>query len=198
MRVFPLLSTSIATWFMARYSFKKEYFRDFWYLFCSWQSHLSWVFFTNCRSDQTNTQHFLDLSGQPVNLQKSTVFLSPRITLAQQSLILSSLGIPYIAPILGIYLGPPHNISKKKKAIFAYLSDKISKKLHGWSELFYLKSVEKLWSNPFYKSFPYLPCLVSFCHGLWSSISILSLPDFSGILPRIDPYIGLVGTSCAN
>lgn len=77
-------------------------------------------------------QTFEAASGQVINLSKSGISFSRNVSPASQADISSSLGV--CNPLnTGKYLGLPSLIGSKKKAIFAYLKDRLWKKIQGWN-----------------------------------------------------------------
>lgn len=71
-------------------------------------------------------------SGQPVNYQKSAVFLSSNVRRDKQREIKQALGVN---KDIGDskYLGLPSLIGRSKKNVFKYLKEKVIQNIKGWS-----------------------------------------------------------------
>ena len=70
-------------------------------------------------------------SGQCINLEKSSVYFSGNTPLEQKSWIKDSLGVKEVDRI-ETYLGLPMLVWRAKYHSFAYLKDRVWKKLQGW------------------------------------------------------------------
>ncbi|KAE8676050.1 hypothetical protein F3Y22_tig00111634pilonHSYRG00035 [Hibiscus syriacus] len=73
------------------------------------------------------------VSGQKVNLEKSTLYFSPRTRQECLDQISSVLGIGEVSD-LGHYLGMPLHIGKNKINTFGYLKEKVSNRIDGWTK----------------------------------------------------------------
>ncbi|XP_062028694.1 uncharacterized protein LOC133744637 [Rosa rugosa] len=70
-------------------------------------------------------------SGQHINLQKSSVVFSGNVSLHSRNTLAAILGVQCVKEH-GLYLGLPIHVGHNKKAIFAYLKERLSKKLISW------------------------------------------------------------------
>ncbi|KAF7124249.1 hypothetical protein RHSIM_Rhsim12G0080100 [Rhododendron simsii] len=75
-----------------------------------------------------------ELSGQQVNFQKSSIFISPNSPPSLYSSISSSLHIPF-SPSFGKYLGVNLDLTSKRKEIFQDIITRIDDKCQGWVSL---------------------------------------------------------------
>jgi hypothetical protein len=74
---------------------------------------------------------FCQKSGQKINLLKSQVFFSKNTPESQTTTLSHALGV-HVTQDLGMYLGAPMIHQRISKQSFAYLLDKMRKKLSGW------------------------------------------------------------------
>jgi hypothetical protein len=72
-------------------------------------------------------------SGQMINREKSSVMFSSNTRRSTKNLILQALGLG-AETTEGKYLGLPTYIGRSRKKCFAYIKEKIWKKLQGWKE----------------------------------------------------------------
>ena len=72
-------------------------------------------------------------SGQMINRDKSSVMFSPNITRNMKNLLLQVLGLGTEATD-GKYVGLPTYIGRSRTKCFAYIKEKILKRLQGWKE----------------------------------------------------------------
>lgn len=70
-------------------------------------------------------------SGQKINLQKSSVVFSKNVCTDTKTRLASILGIQCVEEH-GMYLGLPIHVGRSKSAIFAYLKERLTKKLISW------------------------------------------------------------------
>uniref|UniRef100_A0A803PI06 Reverse transcriptase domain-containing protein n=1 Tax=Cannabis sativa TaxID=3483 RepID=A0A803PI06_CANSA len=77
-------------------------------------------------------------TGQKVNFQKSSLYISPNVELRDQTLISDFMGIP-VRPSFEKYLGLPQHIGRTKKQLFHYLHDKVWGHLHNWRDKVFSK-----------------------------------------------------------
>jgi hypothetical protein len=76
-------------------------------------------------------QTYEEASGQEINLTKSEVFFSRNLSMAAQEDLSRIMGVRHVLGT-GTYLGLPSMIGRKKKSIFAYIKDKIWKRINSW------------------------------------------------------------------
>jgi hypothetical protein len=76
-------------------------------------------------------QTYEEASGQEINLTKSEVFFSRNLSMAAQEDLSRIMGVRHVLGT-GTYLGLPSMIGRKKKAIFAYIKDRIWKRINSW------------------------------------------------------------------
>ncbi|KAK9932943.1 hypothetical protein M0R45_020162 [Rubus argutus] len=80
-------------------------------------------------------KHILDVyaraSGQHVNLHKSSVVFSASVLLSSQQSMAQLLGVEQVSHH-DRYLGLPTHVGRSKTEAFAYLKDRLTKKLIGW------------------------------------------------------------------
>jgi hypothetical protein len=72
-----------------------------------------------------------DASGQEINLSKSEVFFSRNLSLPAQEDLSRIMGVRHVLGT-GNYLGLPSMIGRKKKEVFAYIKDRIWKRINSW------------------------------------------------------------------
>ncbi|XP_021714646.1 uncharacterized protein LOC110682599 [Chenopodium quinoa] len=72
-------------------------------------------------------------SGQKINLEKSEVSFSKGVSMPARITFSSVLGTEMVENHVK-YLGLPTEIGRSKKAVFAYVKDRIWKKVQGWKE----------------------------------------------------------------
>jgi hypothetical protein len=72
-----------------------------------------------------------EASGQEINLAKSEVFFSRNLSMAAQEDLSKIMGVRHVLGT-GNYLGLPSMIGRKKKEIFAYIKDRIWKRINAW------------------------------------------------------------------
>ncbi|XP_021749725.1 uncharacterized protein LOC110715453 [Chenopodium quinoa] len=72
-------------------------------------------------------------SGQKINLEKSEVSFSKGVPLPSRITLSSVLGMKMVESHVK-YLGLPTKIGRSKKAVFAFVKDRIWKKVQGWKE----------------------------------------------------------------
>ncbi|XP_062020933.1 uncharacterized protein LOC133737384 [Rosa rugosa] len=70
-------------------------------------------------------------SGQQINLQKSSVVFSSNVGMDSQHFLASILGVQRVSDH-GQYLGLPLHVGRSKVAVFAYLKERLTKKLVSW------------------------------------------------------------------
>jgi hypothetical protein len=103
-------------------------------------SHLLFadVCFIFCRSNLSETRKLMEVlktyeeaSGQEINLSKSEVFFSRNISRVAQADLSNLMGVRHV---LGTrtYLGMPSMVGRSKKATFAYIKDRIWRKINSW------------------------------------------------------------------
>jgi ribonuclease HI len=91
-----------------------------------------------CRSTLEETNHLIHIlkvyeaaSGQEINLTKSEVFFSRNLSMAAQEDLSRIMGVRHVLGT-GNYLGLPSMIGRKKKNIFAYIKDRVWKRINSW------------------------------------------------------------------
>jgi hypothetical protein len=72
-----------------------------------------------------------EASGQEVNLSKSEVFFSRNISRAAQEDLSRLMGVKHVLGT-GTYLGLPSMVGRSKKETFAYIKDRIWKRINSW------------------------------------------------------------------
>ena len=82
-------------------------------------------------------------SGQSINLEKSSAYLSSNTSDSQKQLILEILGVKNVNRI-ETYLGLPTLVGRAKYHTFSYLKDRIWKKLQGWKGLMLLRAGKEI------------------------------------------------------
>ncbi|CAJ2659660.1 unnamed protein product [Trifolium pratense] len=94
--------------------------------------------FIFCRSNLSETRKIMeilkiyeDASGQEINLSKSEVFFSRNISQAAQEDLSNLMGVRHVLGT-GTYLGMPCMVGRSKKATFAYIKDRIWRKINSW------------------------------------------------------------------
>jgi ribonuclease HI len=94
--------------------------------------------FLFCRSNLEETNHLMHIlktyelaSGQEINLTKSEVFFSKNLSMAAQEDLSKIMGVRHVLGT-GNYLGLPSMIGRKKKEIFAYIKDRVWKRINSW------------------------------------------------------------------
>jgi hypothetical protein len=94
--------------------------------------------FLFCRSNLNETNKLMHIlktyevaSGQEINLTKSEVFFSRNLSRAAQEDLSKIMGVRHVLGT-GNYLGLPSMIGRKKRDIFAYIKDRIWKRINSW------------------------------------------------------------------
>jgi hypothetical protein len=90
-------------------------------------------------TDAIELQHILDIyercSGQMINRQKSAVLFSANTQQQQREEVIQTLGV-HKETLNERYLGLPAHVGNSRKKVFAYLKERIWKKIQGWKEKF--------------------------------------------------------------
>lgn len=73
------------------------------------------------------------ISGQIINLEKSSINFSPNTPVATRDQISQLLGIHQVENFEK-YLGLPAELGRLKKAVFSYLKERLWSRIEGWSE----------------------------------------------------------------
>ena len=92
-------------------------------------------------------------SGQSINLEKSSAYLSSNTSDSQKQLILEILGVKKVNRI-ETYLGLPTLVGRAKYHTFSYLKDRIWKKLQGWKGLMLLRAGKEILIKAVAQSIP--------------------------------------------
>ena len=92
-------------------------------------------------------------SGQSINLEKSSAYLSSNTSDSQKQLILEILGVKNVNRI-ETYLGLPTLVGRAKYHTFSYLKDRIWKKLQGWKGLMLLRAGKEILIKAVAQSIP--------------------------------------------
>jgi hypothetical protein len=79
----------------------------------------------------SNLQIYEEATGQEINLTKSEVFFSRNLSIAAQEDLARIMGVRNVLGT-GNYLGLPSMIGGKKKDIFAYIKDRVWKRINSW------------------------------------------------------------------
>lgn len=93
------------------------------------------------------------MSGQKVNLLKSTIFFSPNTTRAQRQNLSSILGMRMV-DLLDNYLGLPLMVGKNKTNAFKYVVDRFTNKIKGWSKRLLSRGGKKVFIKSILQSLP--------------------------------------------
>jgi hypothetical protein len=72
-----------------------------------------------------------EATGQEINLTKSEVFFSRNLSIAAQEDLSKIMGVRHVLGTSN-YLGLPSMIGRKKKDVFAYIKDRIWKRINSW------------------------------------------------------------------
>ncbi|XP_073031209.1 uncharacterized protein [Primulina eburnea] len=110
---------------------------------CRRAPSISHLMFDDCilffRAEAEESNQIVDIlktfeaaSGQATNLNKSGISFSRNVSPATQADISAQLGV-WNPLNTGKYLGLPSLIGSKKRAIFAYLKDRLWKRIQGWN-----------------------------------------------------------------
>ncbi|WJX28566.1 hypothetical protein P8452_17266 [Trifolium repens] len=94
--------------------------------------------FLFCRANIAETTKLMEIlkiyelaSGQEINLSKSEVFFSRNLSRAGQEDLSNIMGVRHVLGT-GTYLGLPSMVGRSKKETFAYIKDRIWKRINGW------------------------------------------------------------------
>ena len=88
-------------------------------------------------------QVYVGASGQCINLEKSLVYFSSNTSIKQKNWIKNSLGVKEV-DWFKTYLGLPTLVGRAKYHSFAYLKDRVWKKLQGWKGKMLSKAGKKV------------------------------------------------------
>jgi hypothetical protein len=72
-----------------------------------------------------------EASGQELNLSKSEVFFSRNISQAAQVELSNIMGVKHVLGT-GTYLGLPSMVGRSKKETFAFIKDRLWKRINSW------------------------------------------------------------------
>ncbi|GAU34086.1 hypothetical protein TSUD_255820 [Trifolium subterraneum] len=94
--------------------------------------------FLFCRANLSETRKLMEIlevyeqaSGQEINLTKSEVFFSRNFSRAAQEDLSNMMGVKHVMGT-GAYLGLPSMVGRSKKETFAFIKDKIWKRINSW------------------------------------------------------------------
>ncbi|GAU30590.1 hypothetical protein TSUD_392810 [Trifolium subterraneum] len=94
--------------------------------------------FLFCRSNLDETRKLMEIlktyeeaSGQEINLSKSDVFFSRNISRAAQEDLSNMMGVRHVLGT-GTYLGLPSMVGRSNKETFAFIKDRIWKRINSW------------------------------------------------------------------
>ncbi|GAU14634.1 hypothetical protein TSUD_96980 [Trifolium subterraneum] len=94
--------------------------------------------FLFCRSNLSEIRKLMEIlkiyeeaSGQEINLSKSEVFFSRNISSAAQEDLSNLMGVKHVMGT-GTYLGLPSMVGRSKKQTFAFIKDRIWKRINSW------------------------------------------------------------------
>ncbi|CAJ2662609.1 unnamed protein product [Trifolium pratense] len=94
--------------------------------------------FLFCRSNLDETRHLMrvlktyeEAAEQEINLSKSEVFFSRNLSLAAQEDLSRIMGVRQVLGT-GNYLGLPSMIGRKKRDVFAFIKDRLWKRINSW------------------------------------------------------------------
>ena len=98
------------------------------------------LFFTlandkSCKAIQKILTQYEQISGQAINLRKSSITFGSRVKAQVKTRMRRILGI-HNEGGGGKYLGLPEEIKRKKTEMFEYIIEKVREKTHGWSKRF--------------------------------------------------------------
>jgi hypothetical protein len=72
-----------------------------------------------------------EATGQEINMTKSEVFFSRNLSIAAQEDLSNIMGVRHVLGT-GNYLGLPSMVGRKKKSVFAYIKDRVWKRINSW------------------------------------------------------------------
>lgn len=102
-------------------------------------------------------KHILDTyevaSGQAINLMKSEVFFRRNINHDDQTRLASSLGVRILSRT-GKYLGLPSMVGRSKKSTFAFLKERVWKRITSWEICSLSKAGKEVLIKPVLQSIP--------------------------------------------
>ncbi|XP_024196657.1 uncharacterized protein LOC112199901 [Rosa chinensis] len=84
-----------------------------------------------CQAFNNILSTYAQASGQKINLQKSSVVFSGNVGVPSSNQLATVLGVKCVKEH-GMYLGLPIHVGHNKTAIFAYLKERLTKKLLSW------------------------------------------------------------------
>ena len=76
-------------------------------------------------------QLYAEASGQCINLEKSSVYFSSNVPMEQKEWIIDKLKVKEVERF-DAYLGLPTLIGRRKYETFAFLKERVWRKLQGW------------------------------------------------------------------
>ncbi|XP_037491748.1 uncharacterized protein LOC119369495 [Jatropha curcas] len=118
---------------------------------------------------------YAQASGQHINLRKSSACFSKNVSADLRGELCSVLGVEE-TPNLGIYLGLPTRVGINKKEVFAFLKDRVWKKLNSWKRRCLSKAGKEVMLKTVLQALPnYVMNLFvlpkTFCHELQRMLS---------------------------
>lgn len=117
------------------------------------------------------------ISGQVVNFSKSTITFSPNTDVSTRLKVYNLLGVVEIQ-MPGKYLGIPMMIGRKRVAEFAFLQERVEKKLQSWNNKTISKGGKVTHLKTGAQSIP----------NFWMALMLISLEICDGIEKRMNSY----------
>ncbi|XP_072064316.1 uncharacterized protein [Arachis hypogaea] len=93
----------------------------------------------DCESLLKLFRDYEEVSGQVINLDKSSVFFSKNTPLSVRDQLAALLSIPHVG-CQNKYLGLPAVVNRSKKETFNFVKDKVLQKLQHWKRALLLAS----------------------------------------------------------
>ncbi|XP_024171799.1 uncharacterized protein LOC112177774 [Rosa chinensis] len=144
-----------------------------------------------CRAFKKILTLYVKALGQHVNLQKSSVVFSCNVPLPTKNQLEGILGVE-CGKEHGLYLGLPIHVGHNKTAIFAYLKERLTKKLINWRTKLLSVGVKGLLIKVVAQTLPnYLGHYVKI-------FSNSAANSFGAVLMTNVKYIGDLGRECAS
>jgi hypothetical protein len=142
---------------------------------------------------KTVLEKYCQASGQRINMDKSSIFISKGCSGDLKESIKGILEVQR-ETLNEKYLGMPSDVGRSKSGAFKYLKDQVWKKVLGWMEQLLSVGGKDILSNRLHKLFLLSLCHASSYQGDYVTISMRCSGSFGGETKRVrDERVGFRG-----